>query len=77
MSISELLLTSVVALAAFGPKSLPQLARHIGQLLVRINQFKHHAEQSFQEMTKAQQLAENEAKAKNADRLYKEVNPHE
>lgn len=88
MSIGELLLTSVVVLLSFGPKQLPKLARHLGQLIAQIKRFQAHADQIKLELIQAQQLQENQIKAEQADAYYKnnhsshhqpplEVLPHE
>lgn len=75
MSMGELILTSLVALAAFGPKELPKLARHLGRLFAAASRFKDLAHHSWQALLQAQQLAENEKKANIADALYVTNNP--
>ncbi len=70
MSVGELLLTMVVALAVFGPKKLPMVAHHMGKLVGRFNSFKQQAAAFWQQQQSEQQLQENIRKAEKADAGY-------
>lgn len=70
MSLGELLLTLIVALAVFGPTKLPMLARHLGKLVAKFNYYKQQIETFWQQQIKEQQLQENIKKAQKADADY-------
>lgn len=70
MSAGELLLTLVVALFVLGPKKLPMVATHLGQLVRRFNQVKQQALDFWQQQLNDQQLQENIKKAEMADKDY-------
>ncbi|KTC91572.1 twin-arginine translocase TatA/TatE family subunit [Fluoribacter dumoffii] len=71
MSSGEILLILLVALIVFGPNKLPMLARHLGLLIRRLNQFKAQATVLWQQQLNELQLQENQRKAKEADEQYK------
>lgn len=73
MSGGELLLTLVVALIVFGPKKLPMLATHLGQLVRKINHFKEHGSLLWQQQLSQLDLQENTRKAKEADQYYEQI----
>lgn len=73
MSSGELLLTFIVALIVFGPSKLPMLATHLGILLRKINQFKEQATSFWHQQIQEHQLQENQRKAGQADKQYKEI----
>lgn len=70
MSLGEILLTFIVALAVFGPAKLPMLAHHLGKLVAKFNYYKQQADIFWQEQLKQQQLQENIKKARKADAGY-------
>ncbi len=72
MSASELLLTMIVALIAFGPSKLPMLAKHLAKLFFYLTQAKTQASLFWQSQLKELQLIENNQKAEIADSLYKQ-----
>jgi sec-independent protein translocase protein TatB len=72
MNLSEIILTILVGLTVFGPKKLPMLARHLGQLINRLNRYKQQASLLWQAFLKEQQLDENRKKARQADLSYQQ-----
>ena len=70
MSVGELLLTLIVALVVFGPKKLPMVAHHLGQLTGRLNGYKQQVQTLWQQELNEQQLQENIKKAQKADASY-------
>ena len=70
MSASELFLTLVVALVVFGPKKLPMLARHLGQLIAKGHSYRQQAHVLWQSQINEQRLQENRHQAQEADALY-------
>ncbi|HBI22397.1 MAG TPA: preprotein translocase subunit TatB [Legionella sp.] len=70
MSTSELLLTVVVALVVFGPKKLPMLARHLGQLIAKGHHYQQQALAIWQSHLNKQRLQENRNRAQEADASY-------
>ncbi|MGC1183328.1 Sec-independent protein translocase subunit TatA/TatB [Legionella sp.] len=68
----ELLLILIVALIVFGPTKLPMLASHLGLLLRKFNQLSTHAAAFWQQQLNEYQLQENQRKAEEADKKYKE-----
>lgn len=75
MSSGELLLTLIVALIVFGPSKLPMLATHLGLLVRKINQIKEQATAFWQQQLNEQQLLENQRRAEQGDKQYKEKSP--
>lgn len=75
MSLSELLLTLMVALIVFGPKQLPMAATHLGKLLQRVNQFKRELGIYWQQQLDQEQLQINQQKAEQADKWYQDKLP--
>jgi sec-independent protein translocase protein TatB len=79
MSISELLLTLMVALIAFGPKKIPMLAQNLGQLVRWVHRYKRELTLFWQRQLHEQVLQENNKKAEKADRDYQKesnkINP--
>lgn len=71
MSGGELLLTLIVALLVFGPNKLPLLARHLGRIAQKFNQYRQKAEDIFHEQIAIEQLKENIKKAEKAEEEYK------
>lgn len=72
MSSAQLLITMLVTLLVFGPKKLPMLAHHLGQLITRIERYKNQARALWQTQLNEQLLQENQRKALNADALYQQ-----
>ena len=70
MSIAELLLILIVALVVLGPNRMTTLARHAGRLWNQIQTFRDKFKQDWEQQLKQTQLDENQAKAKQADKLY-------
>lgn len=70
MSISELLLTLMVALIAFGPKKVPMIAQHLGQLVRCVHRYKRELTLFWQRQLDEQVLQDNIKKAEKADRDY-------
>ena len=70
MSASELLLILLVALVVFGPKKLPMLARHLGQLVVKGRDYKQQAVAIWQLYLNEQQLQENKNRSQKAEASY-------
>lgn len=68
----ELLVIFIVALIAFGPKKLPMLATHLGLLMSQLQQWKTQAQAFWQQQLNEYQLLENQRKAEEADKHYKE-----
>lgn len=68
----ELLVIFIVALIAFGPKKLPMLATHLGLLMRQLQQWKSQAQAFWQQQLSEYQLQENQRKAEEADKQYKE-----
>ena len=68
----ELLVIFSVALIAFGPKKLPMLATHLGLLMRQLQQWKAQAQAFWQLQLNEYQLLENQRKAEEADKQYKE-----
>ncbi len=74
MSSEELLLTLIVALIVFGPSKLPMLATHLGLLMRKINQIKEQATTFWQQQLNEHQLQENQRRAEQGDKQYKDQN---
>lgn len=70
MSLSELLLTAIVALIVFGPKKLPMLAHHLGRLMVKYNHYRQTVLLFWQQQRLSHQLEDNIRKAEQADRRH-------
>lgn len=70
MSIGELLLTAGVAALVFSPKKIPMLATHIAIMIRKLNELKIDATALWEQQGRNLQLAENERKAKEADKTY-------
>lgn len=68
----ELLVIFIVALIVFGPKKLPMLATHLGLLMRQVQQWKTQAQTFWQQQLNEYQLQENQRKAEEADKHYKE-----
>lgn len=68
----ELLVIFIVALIVFGPKKLPMLATHLGLLMRQLQQWKIQAQTFWQQQLNEYQLQENQRKAEEADKQYKE-----
>lgn len=68
MSLTELLVTLLVALIVFGPKQLPMLAKHLGLLFGKANRLKSRAADLIDIELKQQQLTENIKKAMEAEK---------
>lgn len=68
----ELLVIFIVALIVFGPKKLPMLATHLGLLMRQVQQWKTKAQTFWQQQLNEYQLQENQRKAEEADKHYKE-----
>lgn len=73
MSLSELLLTTIIALIVFGPNKLPRLAQHVGLLLNQIQHYKQLLLQFWETQNQHLQLQQNIEKAKKADELYNQT----
>lgn len=71
MSAGELLLTAFIALLVFGPKQLPTLARQLGALMKRVNDYKQQFYAFLEAENQAHQLQDNMKKAAEADEKYK------
>lgn len=74
MNLSELVLTTVIALIVFGPKKLPLLAQHVGLLLNQIQHYKQLLLQFWETQQQHLQLQQNIEKAKKADKKYTQSN---
>lgn len=74
MSAGECLLTLLVSLIVFGPKKLPMLACHLGQIIRTLNIFKQRLCRIWQTYLSEQRLQENTEKAHQADTLYQQKN---
>ena len=72
MSLSEILLTAMVAFIVFGPKKLPMLAQHLGLLIKHIRRHQQKASLLWQDFLLQQQLKENNQKANEADIHYQQ-----
>jgi Sec-independent protein translocase protein TatA len=70
MTMGELLLTFVVALFVLGPKQLPTLARQLGIVLQKVNQYRA---EFYQLLASQHQLQENQQKAVEADKQYQQT----
>ena len=70
MSISEIFLTLLVALIAFGPKKIPMIAQHLGQLMSFFYRYKRKLALFWQQQLDEQALQDNIKKAEKADRDY-------
>lgn len=70
MSTGELFLTLIVALFVFGPNKLPMLARHLAQLMIKIEHYKKKASGLWLTLLNEQTLQENTKKAHEADVDY-------
>ncbi|WP_133136138.1 Sec-independent protein translocase subunit TatA/TatB [Legionella rowbothamii] len=68
----ELLVIFIVALIVFGPQKLPMLATHLGLLMRQLQQWKTQAQAFWQQQLSEYQLQENQRKAEEADKHYKE-----
>lgn len=71
MSMGQLLLTAFIAMLVFGPKQLPTLARQLGVLIKRGNDYKQQLYAILEAQNQALQLQENMKKAADADKTYK------
>lgn len=68
----ELLLILLVSLIVFGPQKLPMLATHLGQLIKHLQHWRNQLNQVWEEQSRTLELKENQAKAQEADKLYKQ-----
>lgn len=70
---TEWILIALVAFLAFGPKKLPELARHLGIALRWLLQIKAGLERMLQSEIKQQLLHQANEKAQAADKIYQEA----
>ena len=68
MSSGELLLTTIVTLAVFGPKKLPMLATHLARFIRQISHIKAQASTLWLQQLNQLQLQENIRKAEECDK---------
>ena len=72
MSTGELLLTAFIAMLVFGPNQLPTLARQLGGLIKRVNDYKQQLFSFLEVQGQEHQLQDNMKKAAEADEKYKQ-----
>ncbi len=70
MSTGELLLTAFIAMLVFGPNQLPTLARQLGALIKRVNDYKQQLFLFLEAQGQEHQLQDNIKKAAEADEKY-------
>lgn len=68
MSLSELILTLLVALTVLGPKQLNQFSRTLGRLIHKARHFKQQVQHTLDKELRQQQLNENIKKALEAEK---------
>ena len=71
MGIWELTLTAIIALIVLGPERMVTLARQLGRFWQRVHSLREQVKQDWDQQLKQTQLAENEAKAQQADKAYR------
>jgi len=74
MSLGELLVILVVSVVVFGPNKLPMVAKHLGLAMRQLNRWKSQWQTVWQNILLAQQLEENQQKAKAVDDIYLQQN---
>ncbi|MEE9451644.1 MAG: twin-arginine translocase TatA/TatE family subunit [Gammaproteobacteria bacterium] len=70
LSFSEICMIAIIALLAFGPKHLPQLAQRLGQLRSFLQNLNGEVRGIFDQELKQTQLQENIEKAQQAEQAY-------
>lgn len=75
MSSGELILTTVVAMIAFGPSKLPLLAKHLAKFIQLCSYYQQKIMEFWQLQLNEQQLSENLQKAKKAEESYRAKSP--
>lgn len=73
-SVGEVLLVSMVALIALGPKQLPVIAEQLGRWLKKYRRVSNQIKVEFEQFEKQQQLTENEHRAQITDVQYEQKN---
>jgi len=71
-SFGEVLVVTIVALLAIGPKQLPVVAEQLGRWLQKYRTFSNSVKNAVTEVTNQQKLADNEQRAQAADKKYQE-----
>jgi Sec-independent protein translocase protein TatA len=69
---AEFFLILLVAVLAFGPKKLPMLAAHLGLVMRQIDHYKNQVALIWRQQIQQLQLEENQIRAEEADKQYKE-----
>jgi Sec-independent protein translocase protein TatA len=69
---AEFFLILLVAVLAFGPKKLPMLAAHLGLVMRQIDHHKNQVALIWRQQIQQLQLEENQIRAEEADKQYKE-----
>ncbi len=72
MSLWEIICIIGVALLLFGPKQLPSLLKDIASIIRQIKSYIAQAHTQVDDILNTATLAENEQKAKAADKLYQQ-----
>lgn len=71
MSLSELLLILIVALVVFGPDKLPELAKTLGRLFLKMQRLKERFSHLLYEQKQQFQLHDNISKAEAAEKKHR------
>lgn len=72
MGFAELLVILIVALIVFGPERLPQLAEKLGRLIAKTRSLTDGLKQEFDQQLNQDQLKQNQQRAEQADKMYKQ-----
>ncbi len=72
MSFAELLVILIVALIVLGPERLPSLAEKLGRLIAKTRSLTDGLKQEFDQQLNQDQLKQNQQRAEQADKLYKQ-----
>ena len=70
---AELIIVFIVAIIVFGPERLPTLARQLGRLYKKAQDFFDATQKEIARQTKFAMLEENEKKAEKADEHYQNL----
>ncbi len=77
MSLSELIVVLLVALLAFGPKRLPEIAYGIGRMVQWFIGMRQKIASEISQHMRQIELQHNEAKAKAAEQTAEQAKPKE